>query len=702
MADYVVLLRGVFREVHFDSEFDILMRWYRARRKCNGANAPLFGGVKGSASQGSYGELAGMEAADNDKETKGNGIARRVDEPVTRRSRWIPASKWFPRLSLTQRVWVQVCALIAVPSVVLAIGSAGVIFTRAVFDSRTLLAQVADAEAGRLGYTVKMVRTFVGALEEERSEIGRALAATEAGSVDRAVELASNKLFGLGHVIGIELVSGRMSSRRESPFSVGITTAPLVELGSDQDSGFAAVGTLADGKQVIRLDYRDPAWPADSTLRIFIDVSAQGGEGGAVPAADKIRVLSTLIVVGRGGRYQQVAWGSRGALLEGDIGEAVSLGESNYRQRDATLRDAFGDRFLGVVSRVPWHHAVVALRVDKQAVYLAPLVTAGVTLVSALLVTVLVAGRIAGAYLSTVDIVRTRALNLIRKIDPDWSGDVESVDGLVEIFDRLDGVVQGRHTRLTHEIEARTRSLEQTQERLLEASRLAAVGEILHGIMHEIGQPLNVLRLMIDDIEEDLKDGSVSVSAENLGRIRLAMERILRIQEGIRDRARPQHQDRQRIDLSALVSGTNSLYQVLSKQHGIRMVEIIAARKGGISVYGNETELAQCVSNLLINSIEALKEGPTDRRKEITVKLESTGGKAILTVEDNGPGMAKDAIARAFEVGFTTKRAGTGYGLNTCKRLIEVQHKGSIVIESEEGRFTRVTITLPSYPELDA
>ena len=219
--------------------------------------------------------------------------------------------------------------------------------------------------------------------------------------------------------------------------------------------------------------------------------------------------------------------------------------------------------------------------------------------------------------------------------------------------------------------------------------------------MHEVGQPLNVLRLMLDDLEEEAAGGEIRLGPDALARMRKALQRILSIQEGIRDRARPAQQARKKMDLGHVVTSTNTLYQIHSKLHGISLVEVIASEKP-IYVNGNETEISQCLSNLMTNSVEALKDYACERRKEIRIRLEAEGSWAVLTVEDNGPGMSREAINRAFEIGFTTKDAGTGFGLNTCKRFVEVQHKGKISIESVEGEFTRVTVRLPMYPELDA
>jgi two-component system, NtrC family, sensor kinase len=106
-------------------------------------------------------------------------------------------------------------------------------------------------------------------------------------------------------------------------------------------------------------------------------------------------------------------------------------------------------------------------------------------------------------------------------------------------------------------------------------------------------------------------------------------------------------------------------------------------------------QLTQVIMNLLINAMDAL-EPVMDRPPNIAISTRVDGDRVRMTVEDNGPGMDKEVLERAFEAFFTTKPAGkgTGLGLSLCYSIMK-NHGGSIEIESTPGRGTRVQVTFP-------
>lgn len=634
-------------------------------------------------------------------QTGQSGRVQRVTAKPPRRT----ARDLFLRLPLTTRVWIQVLSLIVLPSVALAIGAAGVAFKRTWYDSKQFLVQLAESEAKELGSSIEAVGSVVDVLVERDGlgAVGQALRVRSEEGVSLGMERVVPYLIGLRQVAAVVVINqGAVAWQMVSPRHGRVLAVPMMQTGDGSRAGtIGAIGSVVDGQQYIRVDYMAGIWPEGATLRVFISVDSSHRGGKVEPSTGRGGTATLLVRDQSGTDFKQIPWGSNGSMLDPGTRTLSEIVEAFDREGGAEFEDTLGVGHFGAEFRVPGQDAYVALRMPKSAASLAPMVTAGVTLAAVLLVSMLVAMRIGNYYLSTVDVVRARALKLIRKIDPEWTGDVDSVAVLVEVFEKLDDVVQGHHTKLTREIEQRAEAIEMIQLRLLDASRMAAVGEIAGGVMHEVGQPLNVLRLMLDDLEEEAGGGEIRLGPDELSRMRKALQRILSIQEGIRDRARPVQQARKKMDLGHVVTSTNTLYQIHSKVHGISLVEVIASEKP-IFVNGNETEISQCLSNLMTNSVEALKDYDCERRKEIRIRLEKEDGWAVLTVEDNGPGMSREAINRAFEIGFTTKDAGTGFGLNTCRRFVEVQHKGKISIESVEGEFTRVIVRLPMYPELDA
>jgi signal transduction histidine kinase len=111
----------------------------------------------------------------------------------------------------------------------------------------------------------------------------------------------------------------------------------------------------------------------------------------------------------------------------------------------------------------------------------------------------------------------------------------------------------------------------------------------------------------------------------------------------------------------------------------------------GAVVRGDSEKLKQVVINLIVNALEAMKDGGT-----LTARVGGDSDRVILAVEDTGPGMESQVLAQVFEPFFTTKEAGTGLGLSIVRKIVD-QHAGEVRIESERGKGTRVRVTLPAH-----
>jgi two-component system NtrC family sensor kinase len=112
------------------------------------------------------------------------------------------------------------------------------------------------------------------------------------------------------------------------------------------------------------------------------------------------------------------------------------------------------------------------------------------------------------------------------------------------------------------------------------------------------------------------------------------------------------------------------------------------------AIYGVADQLTQVIMNLLINAADALA-SRAEGTREISLKSELCGNQVCFTVADNGSGMDKETLERAFEAFYTTKKSkGTGLGLSLCYSII-TGHGGTIEIESTPGQGTRVKIFLP-------
>ena len=106
----------------------------------------------------------------------------------------------------------------------------------------------------------------------------------------------------------------------------------------------------------------------------------------------------------------------------------------------------------------------------------------------------------------------------------------------------------------------------------------------------------------------------------------------------------------------------------------------------------DRTQLIRIITNLVKNAIQSIPEQQEDKRVAVSVKKEDNN--VLIVVEDNGIGIKTEDIHRIFEPKFTTKSSGMGLGLGIIKNIIE-NYKGSIDFETEYGKGTRFTVSLP-------
>lgn len=224
----------------------------------------------------------------------------------------------------------------------------------------------------------------------------------------------------------------------------------------------------------------------------------------------------------------------------------------------------------------------------------------------------------------------------------------------------------------------------QLEERVREQTALARLGEMAAVIAHEVKNPLAAVRGAVQVIGKrlpaDSRDGPIVT--EIVARID-ALDELL---EDLLLFARTPQPRFGQVDLASLVQQTAGF---LSSDPALR--ELRFDITGTLPPITGDSELLRIVfQNLLLNAAQALQGKGT-----VVVRLTSEKDRQSVTVADQGPGMSPDARANLFRPFFTTKSRGTGLGLPTAKRLIEL-HSGSIAVDSVPGQGTTVTVTLPA------
>jgi PAS domain S-box-containing protein len=223
------------------------------------------------------------------------------------------------------------------------------------------------------------------------------------------------------------------------------------------------------------------------------------------------------------------------------------------------------------------------------------------------------------------------------------------------------------------------------------AERLAGIGRLVAGVVHELNNPLTAVNMYSDALVEKLTAAGHDPSdVEKLRAIQEAGQRIQRLARDLVAYARPAGARTEPVQLSDVIEEAARLAKPALKEHGAVLEKRLVPAP---PVVGSRSSLVQVVVNLVTNAAQAL-----ERAGRIVVTLAPEGQSVRLTVEDDGAGMAGEVASRAFEPFFTTRPAhGIGLGLPIVQGIVQ-RHGGTVSLESESGKGTRVNVTLPAAP----
>lgn len=217
------------------------------------------------------------------------------------------------------------------------------------------------------------------------------------------------------------------------------------------------------------------------------------------------------------------------------------------------------------------------------------------------------------------------------------------------------------NTQLTQEVEERRATearLRRTQSELVQAGKLAALGQMSAGLSHEFNQPLAAVKAYAENAATYLDRDRPDEARKNVGLISQMADRMAAISKHLRNFARrPQEQ----IGPIPLLSVLDDALALMGGRIATAGAEIVFDRpEAEIMVMGGQVRLQQVLVNLLSNALDAMEDQP---RPRIEIDIAATGTRWQVRVRDHGAGLSQSAEAQLFDPFFTTKRPGKGLGL---------------------------------------
>jgi len=252
------------------------------------------------------------------------------------------------------------------------------------------------------------------------------------------------------------------------------------------------------------------------------------------------------------------------------------------------------------------------------------------------------------------------------------------------LFDRIRRERE-RHRRTADELARALAQLQATFERLRLEDRMAALGALSVGIAHEIRNPLASISGAIEILEGAVPAGDdrhefVDILKKEIARLNGLVGRQL-------DLARTAPVERAACDLGAIAREVTDLARKQAESQGVVVATDVDPATP--AAWADESRVRQAVLNLVVNAIQAMPTGG-----EMRVAVVPRESRAVVVVEDRGPGLPPADRDRLFEPFFTTKREGTGLGLAIAWQIAR-QHDGELVAEDREGGGARFALALP-------
>jgi PAS domain S-box-containing protein len=254
----------------------------------------------------------------------------------------------------------------------------------------------------------------------------------------------------------------------------------------------------------------------------------------------------------------------------------------------------------------------------------------------------------------------------------------------------LDLTERKRAETEARESERRFRNM---QTELAHANRLATLGQLTASITHEVKQPITAVLLNTQTAQRFLtrQQPDIEKAKKAIDRAVLNGMRITEVVDRTHALVRKESTRKDSLEINEAISEVIGLTRGEVAKNGVQVRTQLA--EGLPVIQGSRVQIQQVVLNLIINAVEAMGQMSNDRR-ELQISTEAEADRVIVAVRDTGPGLAEDAIERAFEAFYTTKSTGLGMGLSICRSIVE-DHGGRLWATANVPKGAAFQFTVP-------
>lgn len=234
------------------------------------------------------------------------------------------------------------------------------------------------------------------------------------------------------------------------------------------------------------------------------------------------------------------------------------------------------------------------------------------------------------------------------------------------------------------------KKMKEMENRIQVAERLSSLGHLAAGVAHEIRNPLNAIAMGIQRLKREFLPGEERIKGEYIQFTELILKEIHRMNEIIEQflsLSRPFQLNLKVSSLQDLLKNLVALFREEASTHGIDLQADLHPELPLVKI--DEERLTQALINIMKNGMEAMEKGGTLR-----IEAHPYKDRIELILSDTGSGIPADQMEKIFNYYYTTKEKGVGLGLSIAHRIIEA-HGGQLKLESQVGKGTKITISLP-------